>query len=311
MLRGNMRKLMLWLALSLSSVTYGATLDNIVVFGDSLSDNGNLYEYMQHRIPQSPPYYRGRFTNGPVWVEHLAKSCFPKNSASHLLDYAFGGAGIAPEDDDVLFTLKREIDSYLLVHEGKASDKSLYIVWIGANNYLGIPDNPDETVLMVREGLSNGLQRLAKAGAKQVMVVNLPDLGLTPIAREFSVEQTLSDMAQKHNQALTDLINQMQAQYPGVTWLQFDVNAMLREVMANPAQYGYDNITDSCYESELNKTDEQLVLTMGLKPYRHSDQDKCALYLFFDPIHPEARAHEMMGQQAKVLLDNARIHFGG
>ncbi|HDV5785644.1 TPA: hypothetical protein RJD83_002616 [Legionella pneumophila] len=45
-------------------------MKNIVVFGDGLSDNGNLYAYTNHRRPASPAYYNGRFSNGPVWVEY-------------------------------------------------------------------------------------------------------------------------------------------------------------------------------------------------------------------------------------------------
>ena len=59
-----------------SGIVAATPLQNIVVFGDSLSDNGNLYEIMKHQLPQSPPYYKGRFSNGPVWVEHLILHIF-------------------------------------------------------------------------------------------------------------------------------------------------------------------------------------------------------------------------------------------
>jgi phospholipase/lecithinase/hemolysin len=57
----------------------------IYVFGDSLSDPGNLYNVTQSLqpyeqffgqdipvTPPSPPYFDGRFTNGSLWVENLA-----------------------------------------------------------------------------------------------------------------------------------------------------------------------------------------------------------------------------------------------
>lgn len=91
-------------AFLLSGVVSATPLNNIVVFGDSLSDNGNLYEYMKHQLPQSPPYFEGRFSNGPVWIERLAASYFPNDPNSHLLDYAFGGAGVSvDEEDDEVF----------------------------------------------------------------------------------------------------------------------------------------------------------------------------------------------------------------
>lgn len=38
----------------------------IVMFGDSLSDTGKMYGKMRGYLPSSPPYYQGRFSNGPV-----------------------------------------------------------------------------------------------------------------------------------------------------------------------------------------------------------------------------------------------------
>ncbi len=45
----------------------------IVMFGDSLSDTGKMYGKMRGYLPSSPPYYQGRFSNGPVWLERLTQ----------------------------------------------------------------------------------------------------------------------------------------------------------------------------------------------------------------------------------------------
>ena len=60
-------------------------ITNVVTFGDSVSDNGNTFRLTLGRIPP-PPYYKGRFSNGPVWVEYLADYLHAK-----LHDFAFGG----------------------------------------------------------------------------------------------------------------------------------------------------------------------------------------------------------------------------
>lgn len=69
----------------------------IAVFGDSLSDNGNLYAFSGGAFPPSPPYYAGRVSNGQVAVEYMAGIL-----GSPLLDYAFAGAttGIGNTLDD-------------------------------------------------------------------------------------------------------------------------------------------------------------------------------------------------------------------
>jgi phospholipase/lecithinase/hemolysin len=52
------------------SVVHAGAITEIVVFGDSLSDTGNLFAYEKMMnlplLPPSPPYYQGRFSNGRV-----------------------------------------------------------------------------------------------------------------------------------------------------------------------------------------------------------------------------------------------------
>ena len=78
------------LALSSLCATTIATSNysSIVCFGDSFSDNGNgSYKITNRTWPADPAYYDGRFSNGPVWIEHVAA-----NLSIPLHDYAFGGA---------------------------------------------------------------------------------------------------------------------------------------------------------------------------------------------------------------------------
>src|SRR3990167_10013672 len=156
-----MRSLIGFILFLFSGFISAASLKNVVVFGDSLSENGNLYEYMQHELPLSPPYFEGRFSNGPLWIEHVLNFYFPQHAEQHLLDYAFGGAGVSEDPKtQMLFTLNHEIDSYLLSHQEKADSQSLFIVWIGANNYLELDSQSAQTVIEVNDGIEHSVQRL-------------------------------------------------------------------------------------------------------------------------------------------------------
>ena len=297
-----------------STMASSASLDKIVVFGDSLSDNGNLYEYMKHDLPFSPPYFKGRFTNGPVWVELLTQLYYPNESGTHLLDYAFGGAGVSEDIDDdgeeVLFTLRREVDSYLLSHQDKADDSSLYVVWIGSNNYLAVPDDMDQTVSDVILGISHQLQRLADKGARHIMVVNVPDLGRTPAARDFDAVDALTLLSVKHNLVLEKTMQDLKVNYPAVHWFSFDVNQILDDMMRDSALYGFTNITDTCYEEMVDTPSSNSILHMvsTVKPVAMLD-NACDGYLFFDPVHPSEHAHEIMAARTKLLLDKEGIEF--
>ena len=82
------------------------SLQEIVVFGDSISDNGvclecqpqyldgslfpknigNAFKLTNGTWPADPAYFKGHFSNGPVWVEDLAETLGVK-----LNDFAIGG----------------------------------------------------------------------------------------------------------------------------------------------------------------------------------------------------------------------------
>ncbi len=65
-------------------------INQLYVFGDSLSDVGNVFRATGRQYPASPPYFQGRFANGPVWVEYLADDLkLPRNPSTN---FAFGGA---------------------------------------------------------------------------------------------------------------------------------------------------------------------------------------------------------------------------
>jgi phospholipase/lecithinase/hemolysin len=79
----------LFLCLLFPFSTSAFAYSQIVAFGDSLSDNGNMFALTEGTVYEtpSPPYYEGRFSNGPVWVDYLAQDL-----GIDLVNMAYGGA---------------------------------------------------------------------------------------------------------------------------------------------------------------------------------------------------------------------------
>ena len=78
------RLLGFWLILLTFAFAAAGAPAAVIAYGDSLSDNGNLFKATGQ---PGPPYFQGRASNGPVAVELLAADL-----GIPLLDYAFGGA---------------------------------------------------------------------------------------------------------------------------------------------------------------------------------------------------------------------------
>lgn len=294
-----------------SSVVSSATLHNMVVFGDSLSDNGNFYEHEQHRLPLSPPYYQGRFTNGPVWIENLVAFYFPENSSDHLLDYAFAAAAVVEDDEDLFFTLNSEVDRYLLEHHNQADAQNLYVMWVGANNYLGLPDDYETVVHEVNDGIKKNIERLVAKGAQHFLILNLPNLGHIPEAREPEVAKEMARSSKRNNVILNETLEALKIEHPAVEWLFFDVEAAMDEMLENPARNGFLNVKETCWQSALDEEpSSKLVLNIAATIKLDSKQKACDGFLFFDTVHPTGLAHRILAERMRELLDDAGVKFG-
>lgn len=299
-----------------SSFSFAAILKNIVVFGDSLSDNGNLYKQNEGEYPSSPPYYDGRFSNGAVWVEQLSEILFPNEGASHLQDFAYGGAMVGKAGGIATVTLKYEIDTYLQAHRDRADPSSLFVIWIGANNYFALPENALQSVFQVNLGISQQLKRLVRSGAMHILVLNLPDLGRIPIARTLEIEKELSDFTSWHNRVLEYSLLMLKADNPKVHWLYFDTKKSVDEALEMPEKFGFINVFDYCRDLDhltikkdsLHLDPLQRVIQQAKLKSTHADA--CEGYLFFDEVHATVFGHRLLANQIHELLENEGISFG-
>src|SRR5947208_1472956 len=80
---------------ALTNPAAAGPFSNLVMFGDSLSDIGNIAQAPLINTP-GPYYWNGRFSNGPVYAETLATGLglppLSRSTASGGTDYAYGGA---------------------------------------------------------------------------------------------------------------------------------------------------------------------------------------------------------------------------
>lgn len=155
----------------------GGAFTGILVFGDSLSDVGNVYIFTEKTNP-GKPYFEGRFSDGPVWIEVFAEGMgLPalKPSLAGGTNYAFGGARTGNGNRDGKPDIGAQIDEYFKNSNGKISPKELVVVCGGCNDFLR--GNPIYTI----PNIIDHIKKLANAGGKVFLVSNLPPLGGLPV----------------------------------------------------------------------------------------------------------------------------------
>lgn len=273
--------------------------DEIYVFGDSFSDTGNVFDATSGAIPPSPTYFNGRFSNGPIWVEYLA----PKLEVTFnpRTNFAFGGARTGFDNLGIasLPGLQQQIDDFTVANMS-ANPNALYIVWAGTNDYLdSLSGNVSDRTEAVAN-LSTAVTSLAAVGAKNIMVVNLPDLGDFPVTGgDSQVSDYLSTALDAHNSDLTANLNSLsQRLSPDTNIIPLDVNSLFKRIISTPNEFGFTNVTDSC------------VGDLSVVPIDVPTQPvvcKPDEFLFWDEVHPTTATSKLIGELAFLELKSMPV----
>tara|TARA_R110002111_G_scaffold133871_4_gene199883 strand:- start:8052 stop:9536 length:1485 start_codon:yes stop_codon:yes gene_type:complete len=269
-------------------------LSRIIVFGDSLSDMGNLYRSHNGALPKSPPYFNGHFSDGEIWVEHFSKHF---NIPRFLIsNYAYGGASINQTWRPV-YGLEKQIGQYLTWNP-TADSSALYVVWIGSNDFVyGVSGSVDEAVANASNTVEAQLKLLIKNGAKNFLLPNLPNFAISPIAHEVDVHNNnedyshmLTTLASTYNKSLVKLISKLEEEYPDVTFVSYDIYSLLDYAIINYKSLGFKNNIGRCNPNEVNDFSRKVCSN----PYE---------YVFWDGLHPTSHTHAVLAKEIyKVML---------
>ena len=297
-----------------------AQFSNVYVFGDSLSDAGNYRPALLGLgVPASVVAALGRFTTnpGPVWSELVAQYYGVPTTASIAGGniYAQGGARVAltpginvlPGATDR--PVATQITEFLARNNGVADPNALYTVWAGANDLfanLGAlqagainATQLQANVLGAATAEVGQVARLVAAGARYVVVFNLPDVGATPAFASGATAGTITQLAAGYN---TTLFSGLAG--AGIRVIPVDAFALLSEIRGNPGAYGFTNITSpACglfppFTSATTGPSSQFCL-----PSNYVTPNAAETYLFADGVHPTSAAHRIVAQFVEALIE--------
>ncbi|MGB7086011.1 MAG: SGNH/GDSL hydrolase family protein [Phormidesmis sp.] len=290
------------------------------IFGDSLVDAGNLFNLTG--LPPSPPYDQ-KLSNGPIWVEALASELqlsptlftaispgiFDGTIAAPVdgINFAFGGA--LSSDVNVggppLPGLQQQIEAFGAVSAIAPPDAdTLHILLAGGNDYNEaiFKSSPVPFELLpdqITDNLVNAAAAMIGAGAQELLIANLPDVGAAPFADFLDQinpqsSSLLTDFSQQHNQLLAQKLAALEAA-SGAHITQLDLESLFSAVTNNPAEFGFSNIDDACltnfqpgfvFEGICDNPDE---------------------FLFWDNVHPTTATHSLIAQLALDTLADKKL----
>lgn len=254
-----LNSVILLLSLLISSLNYAnkpSPFHKIVFFGDSLTDAGNLYKIIFKYMPKSPPYYDGRFANGFVWSDLVAQYYY-QHHAVPSTNYAIGGEPIifhSPTDGFLPYSLSISIHNYLMRTAFSDRARTLFIIWIGANDYLRAPKNSEENTTKIVNGFKSNIEDLIRRGGINFVILTLPDISKTPYSRSTDLGKKLKELIKQHNRKLLIAISELKNNYKSVNIKVFDANFLFLDFLKHPDIYNkkynehIHNLSDACWE---------------------------------------------------------------
>lgn len=293
------RQFLAAVAVTLSAFTFALPakaipIDNIVFFGDSLSDTGNIW-YATGGFPL-PPYNQGSsggapdFTGGqwsdplgPSWPTVFA-SMFGLTATPSVVggnNYAWGGArtGVNPDPFGAPW-LDQQVGLYATTGT-PPSGRTLASVMIGGNDVANNLTNPSATT----DGINSIITQLGilrDLGVSDIIVANVPDVGATPRFQELDAAApgtaglaTASTLA--WNTALMAALSDFDSMGTNVGLL--DLFGLGQDPMLLSS---YTNLTDPCFTGS----------SVCANP---------AEYFYWDSFHPSSTAHAQIARAAFLV----------
>ncbi len=289
------------------SVTFGAAqsiampvYSDIYVFGDSLSDTGNIESiFGTSAIVANTIGYgdNGRFSNGPVWHEYLAPLLGLPTATNSLAggnNYAYGGAVV--DNAALPAGALTQSDQYLTSLAGASADsEALYITWIGGNDIRAAATATDPLAAINASigALEGMLSELIASGVSSLLVPNLPDIGQIPEFAGTTESAMASAATLVWNSALEAMLTSLAGSSDAEIYY-FDVFDVFNQLLTDPEAFGIYNTTDQCR-------------SLGFLALSEIECANAETYLFWDAIHPTTAAHEVLGQFAYQLLDSGQF----
>ena len=286
----------------------------LIIFGDSLQDNGNLSKFID--IPKDP-YNKGRFANDSICCEYFLSMIneSQKNIKADIDNYAIGGAltsGINPKKIVTEYSLPviEQVRKYCQkVNHLKSTD--LIMLNGGANNFLFFLNDKRpyfnfKSIHTVASDLFKILKILIKHKANKILVWNIPDITCTPAYSSIPLpglivwvlKKYIRINIQKQNKYLFESVCKLNKDklFKGRIYL-FDINTLLKETITYPKQFGFKNVIRPCIKS-FGGTDAK-----GNIQENFIIENKVDESLFWDYVHPTSKAHALLAQKLFDLID--------
>lgn len=323
--------------------TQESLYSNLYVFGDSLVDTGNLFNATSAAqesaallgldipisvIPPNPPYFEGRFSNGPIWIDTLADELgttltpatelsvvspgsdisspvtiiednpsvspfFNGNTINLSVNFAYGlattGANGAGELGSFVPGIERQVEFFVTDHLQANQAADADALYV----FWGGSNDyflPNADPEQTVDNIEAEIESLYDLGARNFLAVNLPDLGLLPEANNPNLPVSPEQLTE-----LSDTHNSILDS----TLDQLEDSLTGAELTILDANSLFDDVVTNPEEFGLTNVTEPFLDPVTFTPTVGANPDE---YFFYDTLHPTETGHSILSDFALETL---------
>lgn len=259
------------------------SFDTFVFFGDSNTDTVQVSNLTNGQWPPSPPYWKGRASDGPIWVDRL--------TVGTSINYAYSAATTdnnlirgytGPNGDIPVPGVRQQIEIFRNRTDLSKMNfgRTLFFIWAGANDYFF---NLTLSPAVVVPSLLNSVNDLIQVGAQHLLIMNQPPLQIVPAAVALNLTAYITSLVLTHNANLSRSIDSLSKKNVRLV----DLYSLIGDVLNRTSLYGINN-TQSCWQ----------LINASFVPMCSSLNNS----LFMDNFHFTSRVHQILADEVQSLI---------
>lgn len=268
-----------------------SSFNDFVFFGDSITDSGNVF-FVTGGETVEPPFggllpqraYSSRnFSNDLVWSQYISEfNGLEINASFNPItpgnNFAFGGATNQPLAVVPSPSLEEQLGFWQQTTGNIADPDAFYFVQGGANDVrIATTIENDFAANLLLQNAVNSIDTIVNdlidAGARNIAVINSPDIGLTPESLLSETSDRATNFSQIYNNSLAQTLNSFDSE--AVNLVPIDAFNFIRSITNDPTAFDLPANTI---------TNLPCILPNSVC----SNPDE---YIFYDGIHPTSATH--------------------
>jgi phospholipase/lecithinase/hemolysin len=298
-----------------AAISAHAAFSSIYIFGDSVSTTTTN----QYADLQPTEYYGKRYCNGRNWVEVLAqRQGLGANSTSNSIwAYSSNNLSFYGHYSPLLVTNVSKFTA-----PANASN-CLFVVWVCNADFVGdvsdanvgapnAPNNGTNLLIWttnINLHLTNHFKAITNLYAKGMRTLIAPNAVNIMLAPQFnpnpdnSYKAFVRQRVVSFNTSYATMMQQIQATSPGLKIYVPDMFGIFDAAVTNAAAYG---LTNALYSGQPIDVIEASSPVVGLLPNANTNGPGTN-YVFWDPVSPSARTHELFADVAQQALSPVNL----